>query len=275
MKSKAAFGISVRRKTRAVFLLLVILSVVFLYRYTKQSIPDAKLLVLDEALQTHIDSLKRLPVAKTIYPFNPNFISDQRGYFLDLSTDEIDRLHRFREKGHWINSKEKFQEVTKVDNVWMQQYGPYFQFPTYISKTLSRSETKKIYPSIDLNTASVEEFKQVNGIGAVLSKRIVAYRKRLGGYADSDQLYEVYGLKPEVVAQLKMRCSLITLPKIQKISLQGASLDDLARLPYLTYSEARHLVAFRTKKGTLRWQDLRKPLEFDSLKIQRLTLYLY
>ena len=86
----------------------------------------------------------------------------------------------------------------------------------------------------------------------------MAYRKRLGGYADSDQLYEVYGLKPEV-AQLKMRCSLITLPKIQKISLQGASLDDLARLPYLTYNEARQLVAFRTKKGILRWQDLRKP----------------
>ena len=51
MKSKAAFGISARRKTRAVFLLLVILSLVFLYRFTKQSIPDAKLLVLDEALQ--------------------------------------------------------------------------------------------------------------------------------------------------------------------------------------------------------------------------------
>ena len=96
----------------------------------------------------------------------------------------------------------------------------------------------------------------------------MAYRKRLGGYANSDQLYEVYGLKPEVVVQLKMRCSLITLPKIEKISLQGASLDDLARLPYLTYNDARQLVAFRPKKGILRWQDLRKPLEFDSLKIE-------
>ena len=196
MKSKAAFGISVRRKTRAVFLLLVILSVVFLYRYTKQSIPDAKLLVLDEALQTHIDSLKRLPVAKTIYPFNPNFISDQRGFFLDLSTDEIDRLQRFRQTGQWINSKEKFQEVTKVDNAWMQQYDPYFQFPVFTKTLPSRPKQKKVYPPIDLYTASAEEFKQVNGIGAVLSKRIVAYRKRLGGYANSDQLYEVYGLKP-------------------------------------------------------------------------------
>ena len=157
----------------------------------------------------------------------------------------------------------------------MQQYDPYFQFPVFTKTLPSRPKQKKVYPPIDLNTASAEEFKQVNGIGAVLSKRIVAYPKRLGGYANSDQLYEVYGLKPEVVARLKMRCSLITLPKIEKISLQGASLDDLARLPYLTNSEARQLVAFLTKKGILRWQDLRKPLEFDILKIQRLTLYLY
>lgn len=144
MKSKAAFGISALRKTRAVFLLLVILSLVLLYRFTKQSIPDAKLLVLDEALQAHIDSLKRLPVAKTIYPFNPNFISDQRGFFLDLSTDEIDRLQRFRQIGQWINSKEKFQEVTKVDNAWMQQYAPYFQFPVFTKTLPSRPKKKSI-----------------------------------------------------------------------------------------------------------------------------------
>lgn len=151
MKSKAAFGISARRKTRAVFLLLVILSLVLLYRFTKQSIPDAKLLVLDEALQAHIDSLKRLPVAKTIYPFNPNFISDQRVFFLallkvgpDLSTDEIDRLQRFRQTGQWINSKEKFHEVTKVDNAWMQQYDPYFQFPVFTKTLPSRPKQKKV-----------------------------------------------------------------------------------------------------------------------------------
>ena len=52
-----------------------------------------------------------------------------------MSTDEIDRLQRFRQTGQWINSKEKFQEVTKVDNAWMQQYDPYFQFPVF-TKTL-------------------------------------------------------------------------------------------------------------------------------------------
>lgn len=110
MKSKAVFGISARRKTRAVFLLLVILSLVLLYRFTKQLIPDAKLLVLDEALQAHIDSLKRLPVAKTIYPFNPNFISDQRGFFLDLSTDEIDRLQVFDKQDSGLIQKKNFKK---------------------------------------------------------------------------------------------------------------------------------------------------------------------
>ena len=93
--------------------------------------------------KAHIDSLKRLPVAKTIYPFNPNFISDQRVFF-DLSTDEIDRLHRFRQTGIGLIQKEKkFQEVTKVDNVWMHQYGPYFQFPVFTKTLPSRPKQKK------------------------------------------------------------------------------------------------------------------------------------
>ena len=32
----------------------------------------------------------------TIYPFNPNFISDYKGYKLGMSIQEIDRLHQYR-----------------------------------------------------------------------------------------------------------------------------------------------------------------------------------
>ena len=60
-----------------------------------------------------------------------------------MSTDEIDRLQRFRQTGQWINSKEKFQEVTKVDNAWMQQYDPYFQFPVFTKTLPSRPKQKK------------------------------------------------------------------------------------------------------------------------------------
>src|SRR5690606_33714388 len=49
----------------------------------------------------------------------------------------------------------------------------------------------------DLNTATAEELKSVNGIGDKLSARIVKFRDRLGGFLVDSQLYDVYGLGPE------------------------------------------------------------------------------
>ena len=57
--------------------------------------------------------------------------------------------------------------------------------------------------------------------------------------------------------------------------MQNASLDELASLPYLSYSEARKLLSFRTREGKLTWSNLKSVEDFDSLKIKRLALYLY
>ena len=275
MTQKAAFGFSARRKTKAVFLLLMLLAAWAIFRYTERTIPAESLLVLNQAIQVQIDSLKALPKAKTIYPFNPNYLSDQRGYFLGLSPLEIDRLQRYRTKGKWINSAEDFQRVTGVDSEWIQLYSPYFKFPFYTTTFSSLVSAKVDLPHLDLNTASSDDFKKISGIGEVLSKRIVAYRKRLGGFVVEEQLDEVYGLKTEVLKRLKQRCSLISRANIQKIPLQTASLEELAQLPYLSYYEARRIIAFRTKKGNLSPMELGRIQGFDSLKIKRLTLYLY
>ena len=133
MTPKAAFGFSARRKTKAVFLLLLLMAGWAMYRYTKHPIPAESLLVLDRAIQAQIDSLKALPKASTIYPYNPNYLSDQRGYFLGLRPVEIDRLHTYRAQGKWVNSAKDFQRVTGVDSVWIQRYSSYFKFPLYLS----------------------------------------------------------------------------------------------------------------------------------------------
>lgn len=128
---------------------------------------------------------------------------------------------------------------------------------------------------MDLNRVTAEDLQQINGIGNVLSKRILNYRKRLGGFADKTQLEEVYGLSPEVVNRLKSRCSLISPPFYEKISLQEASLDALSQLPYLSYQEARSILLLRTEMGSVTLPNLHSIKGFDSLKIKRLALYLF
>jgi DNA uptake protein ComE-like DNA-binding protein len=274
MPFKTAMGFSVQRKTIAVFFVLFCLGILLYFRAQKQAIPTHTMLQLDSLLQEHIDSLKTLGSPKTIYPFNPNFISDQRGYFLGLSPQEIDRLKSFRAKGKWVNSVKEFQKVTLVDTTWLSIYTPYFNFPSRANHQVNKKKNNSI-PPIDLNRAIAKDFQKINGIGEVLSNRIIRYRERLQGYSQEAQLTEVYGLSKAVVANLQDRCSIITKPTFDKLSLQEASLAELSKLPYLSYEEARKVVQLRTDLKGMSFSNLHSIKGFDSLKIKRLALYLF
>ncbi|MEM9858315.1 MAG: helix-hairpin-helix domain-containing protein, partial [Bacteroidota bacterium] len=52
---------------------------------------------------------------------------------------------------------------------------------------------KKVIARFDINEADTTQLKQLKGIGSVFSRRILKYRKLLGGFVTSDQLSEVYG----------------------------------------------------------------------------------
>jgi len=274
MSFKTAMGFSVQRKTIAVFFILFFLGMLLYFRAQKQSIPVRGMLELDVQLQHTIDSLKAIESPKIIYPFNPNFISDQRGYFLDLSPQEIDRLHAYRKQGKWINSVRDFQKVTGVDSTWLHTYSTFFNFSSRVKKK-HKKPAKKSFPPIDLNTATADQLKQIYGVGEVLSQRIIRYRGRLQGFATETQLSEVYGLSPEVVARLQERCSVITPPTFKKIELLEASVEELSKIPYLSYAEARKIVRLRTELKGMRFSNLHSIKDFDSLKIKRLALYLF
>lgn len=101
---------------------------------------------------------------------------------------------------------------------------------------------------LDVNMASAEEFVKLNGIGEVLSKRIVKYRDALGGFARVDQLGEVYGLAPEIFQQIRSNLLCDSLV-VTKLDLNYATVDELAKHPYINYKEARKIVDFRSKNG--------------------------
>ena len=85
------------------------------------------------SLQSQIDSMKqeKLNYVPKIYPFNPNFITDYKGYKLGMSVPEIDRLIAFRKQNKYVNSPEEFQAVTKVSDSLLHAISPYFKFPDW------------------------------------------------------------------------------------------------------------------------------------------------
>ena len=192
MSFKTAIGFSIIRKAIAVFFVLFCLGLILYFRWRNQAIPNKSIVQLDQILQNLIDSLKAIGEPKIIYPFNPNFISDQRGYYLDLSPQQIDRLHAYRKQGKWTNSVSDFKRVTGVDSTWLSIYSSFFNFPVHVKKQPKKT-FKKTYTLIDLNTTTKEELQKIYGIGEVLSQRIIQYRKRLQGFTEKGQLAEVYG----------------------------------------------------------------------------------
>ena len=123
--------------------MLFFLVTLLYFRVQKQSIPTHVILELDHILQHTIDSLKLNEQPKTIYPFNPNFIIDQRWYFFGLRPQEIDPFHAYRKQGKWINSVREVQKVTGVYSIWLNVYRSFLTFQSEQKK--ERKPLKKRY----------------------------------------------------------------------------------------------------------------------------------
>lgn len=94
----------------------------------------------------------------------------------------------------------------------------------------------------------------VPGIGQATAGRIIKYRENLGGLHSKSQLEEVFGVKAETAEAVWEFFEFD--PKIfRKIKINTAKLEDLARHPYISYGEAKVLVAFRNQHGQFNSDD--------------------
>ena len=275
MSQKRSFAFRSFRTQRVAFFLFSILIgfQIYLEFFYLQNEPR-DIMAFDFVLQEQIDSLKQRERKDQIYPFNPNYISLSKGYQLDLSLEEIERLHRFRNSGKFANSVAEFKAVTQVSSDWIIKYSPYFKFPEWVTSKKLKVKGLNVSVIKDINTATAEELIEIRGIGAVLSKRIVKYRVSIKGFDLMEQLNQVYGLDSLVISKIKSQYQILTPAKRTKIVLAEATMEDLLRIPFLTKKEAKKIIGLRTKNKKITLKSLRNEPEFDSLKLERLALYL-
>ncbi len=236
------------------------------------------------AFQKDIDSVKSQSnnFKRTIYPFNPNFITDFKGYQLGMSVAEIDRLLAYRKQNKYVNSVSEFQAVTKVSDSLLKAISPYFKFPVWVTNkknTQSAFEKNTFVKPIkiavlDINKATKEDLMKVYGIGDKISDRILEQKLRLGSFVSMEQMDDIWGLSPEVIQKLKASFAIQSSVTLNKININNASVKELANFPFFRYPLAKDIVVYRTMNGDIKIEDLSKIKGFPVEKIKIIALYL-
>lgn len=289
MNSKFHFKFSRKQRSGIYLLILIIICLQCLYFFVDFSEDETPVNQKElDAFKQEIDSLRLVEINNQkpkIFPFNPNFISDYKGYTLGMSNEEIDRLLQFRKQNLWINSTKQFQSVTKVSDSLLNKMAPYFKFPDWVSQpkprynsnTTINSNPKSFNQKLDLNTATANQLQKIYGVGKKLSQRIIEYRNKFqNGFAADIELTEIWGLSPEVIDRIKKEFTVKTPRELKKINLNTATRDDLVTIPYIDYEIAHQIIEERTlREGFKSLNDLTKVEQFSASKLEIIKLYLH
>ena len=272
------------------FLIIVVLQLVYFFidfSTVSKEYPEKQKWL---SLQTEMDSLKMdsKNSQPKIYLFNPNFITDYKGYKLGMSIQEIDRLLAFRRENKYVNSPEEFQNVTKVSDSLLNLMAPYFKFPDWVNNKKENSKYKEYeaYQNeafakkekiiiIDINQATKEDLVKIYGIGEAISVRILKQKETLGGFVSMEQMQDIWGLSPEVIENLITHFKVLAVPRFKKIEVNNASLRELSQFHYFRHALAKEIVTYRSMNGNIKnIEDLTKIKGFPVDKANIIGLYL-
>lgn len=275
-----------KQQRYGIFILVLIVGVLQgLYFYTLNISDEIVQLNQNQLNQLKIvDSLKQLASKEKsykVYLFNPNYITDAKGYQLGMSIVEIDKLLAFRNQNKWVNSIKDFQDVTNVSDSLLAVISPYFKFPDWVTNPKSNLKRQRNFKKkklhIDINKASALDLEAIYGIGATYSKRIISYRDKFnGGLASLDELYAVYGLTEQTITQIKLDCFIAKPRAILSLDLNKITRNELVKIPFIDYEVAFNILEYRTLHE--KFKNLDELLRINSFPISKfkiIKLYLH
>ena len=236
-----------------------------------------------------LDSLKKKSSKKKkfkIYPFNPNYISDYKGYQLGMNVDEIDRLLAHREQRLYVNSAKEFQTITKISDSLLQKISPFFKFPEWVQKKNNNKNNQQRYipnsrinvseiTTVDINKATLKDFTAIEGVDEYISERIIKYRSKLQGFSFKEQLFEVWGLNEQMANKILSTFSIKNKPIIKKVNINTASFKEVLSNPYIDYELCIQIFDYKDEVAELQSISEIKNIEgFPIKKYNRIVLYL-
>lgn len=186
------------------------------------------------------------------FTFNPNNISYEDLLRLGIAERTAKGLINYRKSGAVFRTKSDLKKVYNFKKTDYNRLENYIDLPTELAqkssttkKTFPKKEVKKV--SININTATPEQWQELRGIGVGYAKRIVNFRDKLGGFISINQVAETYALPDSTFQKIKPFLKLTK--EVKKIKINTISLDDLKKHPYIKWKEANRIIAYRKQHG--------------------------
>jgi competence protein ComEA len=229
----------------------------------------------------HFSSKKYVFQPKELFAFDPNTISPSTLARTGLPMYICERLAKARNAGFKFYKPEDFKKLYGITDEMFAALAPYIEIkqPDKWQHNATNEPTikKNIYPTrpslqvFDINTADTATLAKIRGIGPKLSERIVRYREQLGGFYDTKQLKEVYGIDSTLALEL-LKYSKVNQPILRKIPIN--KIENLRHF-YIKSYVAKAILAYRNQHGPFKsLDDLRKVKILDENSLTKLAPYL-
>jgi competence protein ComEA len=193
---------------------------------------------------------ENLAMSTDLFFFDPNEASAADLRRIGLNSRVIGNLVNYRKHGGRFYCKEDLQKIYGMTGDDYARLSPWIAIPeTY--KRQAPADKPTVSPCININLADSSDFERLPGIGRVLARRILRYRSLLGGFYDTGQLMEVYGISDSLYVLISHNVYADTT-HIRKINLNEAGENDLARHPYIGKHTARGIIRYRAKVHTIK-----------------------
>lgn len=235
------------------------------------------------------------------FPFDPNTADSTELLRLGLSPWQVRAIYRYRAKHGRYHTPEDFQRLPGMTVELWERLGPYVRIaerfrylepaaqkplpkseplppadttktvvqPATVPDTIVRQEKYEPGTLVDINAADTSELKKIPGIASYRARKIVAYREQLGGYVTTEQVMEACQMPDEILEWVK-----VSAPSPRLIDVNHLSVQRLMQHPYISFYQARDLVEYRRKHGSLAsLDDLSLLPTFSPTEIERLRPY--
>ncbi|MBC8045784.1 MAG: helix-hairpin-helix domain-containing protein [Fimbriimonadaceae bacterium] len=196
------------------------------------------------------DKINVLENTISISPFNPNTISKEQWVELGVKEYVAGRIINYISKGGKYKSPEDLLKTYGFEQKDYKRLKDYMIFEEIVI-----SETEQI----NQNNATAE--KQITEINAATKDQLIAlgfsnynangvitYRESLGGYYVLDQLKDVYKMDLQIL-DAALPYIKIDNSKIQKININAASFEQLAKHAYISDAVAQAIIDYRNTSG--------------------------